>query len=63
MSLRRGLIVRGLPATGLGYPVSGREPARRVETLAERFGDQIWQGGDGAPELNRAGADRRRPWM
>lgn len=49
--------------TPLGYALTGREPARRTEALAQRFGRSIWDGGDGAPALNREGADPRRPWM
>jgi hypothetical protein len=52
-----------LPPRGLGAGFTGREPERTVQALAARFGDQIWQGGDGAPALNREGADPRRPWM
>lgn len=46
-----------------GYALTGREHDRTTAALAEKHGAAIWEGGDGAPALNREGADPRRPWM
>lgn len=47
----------------LGYAFTVRTGARSIEALERTFGRAIWDGGDGTPELNRAGSDARRPWM
>jgi hypothetical protein len=52
----------GLPEHD-GYFVTGRSGARSMPALIRRYGSAVWEGGDGAPELTRAGSDPRRPWM
>lgn len=49
--------------TPLGYALTGRRHDLTTEAVARRYGRAVWEGGDGAPELNREGADPRRPWM
>lgn len=46
-----------------GFAITSRHGARGLPALIDRFGPAVWAGGDGAPELNRAGNDPRRPWM
>lgn len=46
-----------------GFAITCRHGERGLTALVGRFGRAVWDGGDGAPELNRAGADPRRPWM
>lgn len=49
-----------------GYAISEADRvARGADTaaVAERFGPGVWQGGDGADELDRGGSDPDRPWM
>lgn len=46
-----------------GFSVTVRHGRRSLRALVDEFGPVVWEGGNGAPELNRAGADPRRPWM
>lgn len=59
---RRAAAAEGVTAERFGLPLSGRGPERSTAALAERYGDEIWQGGEQAP-LDRSGDDVRRPWM